>query len=122
MKNREKVFDKVSCLIDFVNHEVVGYLSIKFEEREEYAISHVFGLLKMYKETTGLDEASFASGCGHRKSIEQKQYQELQGYLERLKTYARICGDERNSCSKTDHDATSMCLKRDYMRIHMGMR
>lgn len=42
----------------------------------------------------------------------------LTGYLKRLKTYAHhieICGDERNSYSKTDHDATFMRLKRDYM-------
>ena len=37
---------------------------------------------------------------------------------ERLKTYAHhieICGEERNSYSKTDHSATFMRLKRDYM-------
>ena len=48
----------------------------------------------------------------------QKQYQEMEGYLERLKTYARhieICGESRNSYAKTDHDATFMRLKRDYM-------
>lgn len=44
--------------------------------------------------------------------------QELQGYLERLKTYAHhmeVCGDERNSDFKTDHDAAFMRIKRDYM-------
>ena len=33
----------------------------------------------MYKKGTGLDENLFVSRCGHRKSIQQKQYQELQG-------------------------------------------
>lgn len=101
-----------------MNQEVLGYLGIKLEKREEYAIDYVSELLAMYKEGTGLDENSFVSGCGHRKSIQQKQYQELQGYLKRLKTYARhieICGNERNSYSKTDQDATFMRLKRDYM-------
>ncbi len=70
--------------------------------------------LTMYKETTGLDETSFVSGRGHRKSIQQKQYEELHEYLERLKSYAyhiETCGEERNSYSKTDHDATFMRLK-----------
>lgn len=43
---------------------------------------------------------------------------EVLGYLERLKSYAyhiETCGEERNSYSKTDHDATFMRLKRDYM-------
>ena len=105
MKNRQKTFDKISILIDAMNQEVLGYLGLKLEKREEYAIDYVSELLEMYKRGTGLDENLFVSGYGHRKSIQQKQYQELQGYLKRLKTYAHhieICGDERNSYSKTD--------------------
>lgn len=118
-KNRGKVFEKISALIDSMNHEVLGYMGTKLEKREEYAIDYVSGLLELYKQGTMLDESTFVSGCGHRKSIQQKQYQELQGYLGRLKTYAHhieICGEERNSYSKTDHDATFMRIKRDYMR------
>lgn len=118
VKNRQKVFDKISLLIDAMNREVLGYLGIKFEKREAYAVDYVSELLTMYKETTGLDETSFVSGRGRRKSIRQKQYEELHEYLERLKSYAyhiETCGEERNSYSKTDHDATFMRLKRDYM-------
>ena len=118
VKNRQKVFDKISLLIDAMNQEVLGYLGIKFEKREAYAVDYVSELLTMYKETTGLDETSFVSGRGRRKSIRQKQYEELHEYLERLKSYAyhiETCGEERNSYSKTDHDATFMRLKRDYM-------
>lgn len=117
-KSRGKVFDKISLLIDAMNLQVLGYSGVKLEKREEYAIDYVSELLELYKKGTNLDESMFVSGCGHRKSIQQKQYQELQGYLERLKTYARhieICGENRNSYSKTDHDATFMRLKRDYM-------
>lgn len=52
------------------------------------------------------------------KSLYQKQYETLSGYCERLKNYARhieICGESRNSYSKTDHDATFMRVKSDYM-------
>ena len=117
-KNRGKVFEKISTLIDAMTQEVLGYLNVKLEKREEYAIDYVSELLEMYRKVINLDESTFVSGCGHRKSIQQKQYQELQGYLERLKTYAHhieVCGEERNSYSKTDHDATFMRLKRDYM-------
>ena len=86
VKNRQKVFDKISLLIDAMNREVLGYLGIKFEKREAYAVDYVSELLTMYKETTGLDETSFVSGRGHRKSIRQKQYEELHEYLERLFT------------------------------------
>lgn len=118
IKNREKVFKKISLLLDAMNQEVLGYFSVKLEKREEYAIEYVSGLLERYRSVTDLDESAFVSGRGHRKSIQQKQYQELQGYLERLKRYARhieVCGDKRNSYSKTDHNATFMRIKRDYM-------
>ncbi len=117
-KNREKVFEKISILIEHMNQNVLGFLGIRFEKREEYSIEYVADLLKQYKQGTKLDESTFVSGSGHRKSILQKQYQELQEYLERLKRYAhhiKICGENRNSYSKTDHDATFMRIKRDYM-------
>ena len=117
-KNRQKVFEKISLLIDSMNQEVLGYLGIKIEKREVYAVDYVSERLLMYKKATKLDESSFVFGRGHRKDIRQKQFEKLQEYQERLKTYAchiKICGEERNSYSKTDHDATFMRLKRDYM-------
>ena len=41
MKNRQKTFDKISILIDAMNQEVLGYLGLKLEKREEYAIDYV---------------------------------------------------------------------------------
>ncbi len=44
-------------------------------------------------------------------------YHLLVEYLNKSLEYEekeRICGDTRNSYYKTDHDATAMCLKRDY--------
>ena len=118
LKNREKVFEKVSILIDAMNAEVLGYLGVKFEKRDDYAIEYVEELLEKYRMATTLDINSFVTGRGHRKTLHQRQYQELEGYLNRLKSYAKhieICGDSRNSYAKTDHDATFMRLKRDYM-------
>ena len=45
VKNRQKVFDKISLLIDSMNQEVLGYFGIKFEKREAYAIDYVSELL-----------------------------------------------------------------------------
>ena len=118
LRNRDKVFEKLSVLIDSMNTSVLNYLGIKLEKRNEYAIDYVTELLESYKSATALDRTKFVSGIGHRKSMEQRQYQEMQGYLERLKSYAKhieVCGEKRNSYSKTDHDATFMRIKRDYM-------
>lgn len=46
-----------------------------------------------------------------------KDYQLLCEYLSKSLEYEEkesICGNNRNSYYKTDHDATAMCLKRDY--------
>ena len=118
VRNRDKVFDKLSALIDKINGEVLGYQGIKFEKREVYAVDYVEELLLQYRAATSLDITKFVTGRGHRKTLYQRQYQEMEGYLERLKTYAKhieICGENRNSYAKTDHDATFMHIKRDYM-------
>ena len=116
--NRDKVFEKISQLIDRMNSEVLGYQGISFEKREIYAVEYIETLLLQYQQLTCLDMSSFVTGRGHRKTLHQRQYQELEGYLERLRTYSNhigICGEDRNSYAKTDHDATFMRIKRDYM-------
>ena len=118
IKNRDKVFDKISTLIDEMNSEVLNLLGVRLEKRDEYAVDYVQDILANYKKATGLDTNTFMSGKGHRKSVHQRQYQKMLGYMERLKGYAKhieICGDSRNSYSKTDYDATFMRVKRDYM-------
>lgn len=47
----------------------------------------------------------------------RKDYSLLLEYLTKSLDYEekeRICGPNRNSYYKTDHDATAMCLKEDY--------
>lgn len=118
LRNRDKVFEKISLLIDSMNEKALGLLGVKLEKRNEYAIEYIEEMLVSYAAVTEIDVSKFVSGIGHRKSIYQKQYQEMQGYLAHLKTYAshiEICGQVRNSYSKTDHDATFMRVKCDYM-------
>ena len=45
IKNRLKVFDKISVLIDSMNQQVLGYLGVKLEQRKEYAIEYVSQML-----------------------------------------------------------------------------
>ena len=118
LKNRKKVFGYITNLIEKMNFEVLFYCGFKIETREEYAIEYVEEILRRFSEAAGITPATFVKGSGHRKSTAQKQYEEMEEYLARLKRYAEhiaICGEERNSYSKTDHDASFMRLKRDYM-------
>ena len=53
----------------------------------------------------------------HQKKMLVRQNLQLQKYLSTAMEYEekeRICGPDRNSYYKTDHDATAMCLKEDY--------
>ena len=59
----------------------------------------------------------FVHGSGKKRSPLQRSIEQLEEYADRLKGYIQkpdICG-ERNSYSKTDHDATFMRLKEDAM-------
>lgn len=51
------------------------------------------------------------------EKVQKKKVENLSAYLTKTLEYEekeRICGPNRNSYYKTDHDATAMCLKQDY--------
>ena len=116
-KNRVKVFAKITELLSEINKRIAAF-GVKFGVREEYAIEYLEQILKQYIQLCGFDPASAVRGRGHHKTPEQRYYDKLTSYIARLKKYAehiKICGNERNSYSKTDHDATFMRMKKDYM-------
>ena len=118
INNRNKVFGKITDLIEQINEEDMAILGIKFEKREEYAIEYIEEILKQYKELCNLDENKFVYGKGKRKTSYQRNYEILKEYKERLVQYAKhieICGEKRGSYSKTDKSATFMRVKKDYM-------
>ena len=117
-KNRDKVFLKVTELLEEINTKELAFFDVKFETRSEYAIEYLDVILEKYAGLYNLNPQEFISGKGHRKSVQQRHYQTLEEYKERLENYAHhieICGDERNSYSKTDAGATFMRIKTDYM-------
>jgi len=75
-------------------------------------------ILNRYANICHVDKNSFVFGSGHRKSREQKYYEKLKSYTDKLREYVikiNTCGPNRNSYSKTDHGATFMRMKKDYM-------
>ena len=116
-KNRDKTFAKISTLLEEINSQIV-YYGVRFEIRTEYAIEYLTEIIEKYISITGIDPENIVRGKGHRKTTEQRNYDKLTEYCETLKKYAehiRICGEDRNSYSKTDNDATFMRMKTDYM-------
>ena len=88
------------------------------ETNEEYVPEYLEEMLSAYAKVYRLDENSFVHGKGKHKTVQQRQYEQLQAYARKLKDYQEklsICGEGRNSYAKTDHSATFMHLKKDYM-------
>lgn len=85
----------------FVSKEVATYIS---------------QMLEMIK-IQGINIETIQVGRGHRNPKIVSDYFLLSSYLIKLLDYEEkdeICGPNRNSYYKTDHDATAMCLKEDY--------
>lgn len=117
IKHRQNVFKKITALLEEMNNTLI-YQGVKFEIRTEYAIEYMEQITEQYIKLTGIKPEAIIRGRGHRKTVAQRNYDRLLEHTEKLKKYAkhiRICGDKRNSYSKTDNDATFMRMKRDYM-------
>ena len=85
----------------FISKEVADYVSKMIE------------LLK--RENIDVDNIKTGRGIRNTKIV--SDYLLLSDYLIKLLDYEEkenICGPNRNSYYKTDHDATAMCLKEDY--------
>lgn len=116
-KSRYRLYGKITALLQEIQ-ESLSYTGIRIETNTEYTPEGLEAILDRYAYICRIDESRFVYGTGHRKSTEQRQYEALKGYIRKLKEYVqkiRICGEERNSYSKTDHDATFMRVKTDYM-------
>ena len=117
-KQRYKLFSQVTKLLEEMNDELC-YEGLKLMTNTEYDPEYLEELLERYLAHYGLREEDFVHGSGRRKTRQQKNAEKLKEYTDRLKKYRtqlKICGEDRNSYSKTDHDATFMHVKRDHMK------
>ena len=116
-KSRFRLFAKISALLEEIN-EMLSCGGLKAEINSEYAPEYLELILSKLHDIWELDEERFAHGKGHHKSPEQRNYEKLKVYLNKLKEYRKklsICGENRNSYSKTDLEATFMRMKEDHM-------
>ena len=116
-KSRYRLYTKITTLLNEMN-EVISYFGLKIETGTEYVPNQLEEIAENYAKAVNLDESTFVEGKGHHKTIHQRQYQLLKSYAEKLKEYCEkmdICGQNRNSYSKTDNSATFMRIKTDYM-------
>ena len=112
-KNQAKLLLK---LADFVA-ECEQLYDLKIVYGNTIKMKYVKKLRKKLYTLKKSENVVFVHDIGKRKTPLQKSIETLEDYLYKLKEYNQkihICG-ERNSYSKTDHDATFMRMKEDAM-------
>ena len=117
-KSRYKLFSLVTELLEAMNAEL-RYERLKLATNAEYEPEYLEEVLEGYLAHYGMTEEGFVHGRGQRKTAQQRHAEKLKEYVRRLKKYReqlKICGEDRNSYSKTDPDATFMHVKKDHMR------
>jgi len=98
-------------------NELIGKLSELVPCNTITTSKEIDDLIEKLKEVKTEEVSQFVYGKGRRKTSFQRIYDELVKVKEALKDAEMriaICGDERNSYSKTDPDATFMHMKYDY--------
>ncbi len=98
--------------------EILKKAGIRIHIGNSIQLRHLKKLKKKLKTRCRDDGIQFVSGKGKHKSILQRLVEKVDDWISKFKQYiadVHICGD-RNSYSKTDHDATFMHMKEDHMR------
>ena len=117
-KFRDKLYKKITKQIKVLNgHYAV--MGIFFPVYEAYDSDYLKRIMDFLTKEVEQSEVSFVYGKGTRKTALQRDYEYILEYYEKLKEYndyIAIIGSSRNSCARTDHDATFMHMKEDYMR------
>ena len=112
-KHQEKMLSGVAELV--AECEVMYGFKVTYNDR--ISLKTLKKLVKQLKKVCRKERVVFVYGSGKRKTPLQRSVEQAEEYLQRMKDYVyklHICGD-RNSYSKTDHDATFMRMKEDAM-------
>ena len=116
-KSRYRLFAKITGLLTEINTDL-SWSGLCLETNEEYVPEQLKEMLAAYARVYHLDENSFVHGKGRHKTVQQRRYEHLRYYAQKIEEYREkltVCGEGRNSYAKTDHSATFMHLKKDHM-------
>ena len=114
IKNRDKLLAKLPSFLAKLNKD----LGLSLYCNKKIGLHHLKKIRRRLRAMQKQQEVVFVHGIGKHKSLLQRDFEELDGYIQRLKDYywkIHTCG-QRNSFAKTDTDATFMRMKEDAMR------
>lgn len=104
-----------------LEHKIESLLKEMGKESNNISSSSLLKELKEFEKENNIKVEKIKTGKGIRLSKDKKLCILGYQYLNKLLEYEekeRICGPNRNSYYKTDHDATAMALKSDYYSGH----
>lgn len=131
-KFRYKLYEKITAEIEEINAEI-AWSGVQITTNPEYVPDYLNEIVEQLVLLWELDSSTFVYGSGKRKSKEQRHYEHLTTFCQKIQEYIQkieICGPNRNSYSKTDNSATFMRIKTDYMgndqllpayNVHIGV-
>lgn len=117
-KFRDKLYQKITKQIKVINEHYME-MGIFFPMYETYDLGYLKRILNFLDQEVKQKEITFVQGKGTRKTPQQRDHEKIAEYVTKLEEYEKyiaIIGTNRNSCARTDHDATFMHMKEDYMR------
>ena len=109
---QKKLYLKISKALKQIEKDYETSVKLK----DSYHPSDLEPLCQLFERQIEQEGIQFVYGKGKRKHPVQRLFESLKEYQAKLEEYQKhlsICG-ERNSYSKTDHDATFMHGKEDY--------
>ena len=107
-KFRYKLYEKITAEIEEINAEI-AWSGVQITTNPEYVPDYLNEIVEQLVLLWELDTSTFVYGSGKRKSKEQRHYEHLTTFCQKLQEYIQkieICGPNRNSYSKTDNSAT----------------
>lgn len=113
-KRKEKLLGKLPALFTQAGED----FGIRVQHGDSIRLRHLKRLRRKLRGKIEEDGIAFVHGSGKRKTQIQRTFEELDGYIARLKNYISDLHEMRgrNSFAKTDKDATFMRMKEDAMK------
>jgi len=115
-RNRAKLMEKISVLLEQIDDSIVQD-QMDRDEPVEFSPSMLEGLVSELQ--TSIDKTAVPENKEQKseKREKERQLRQLRAHWDKLREYDRHLGilGDRNSYSKTDHDATFMRMKEDAM-------
>lgn len=116
-KNRAKLMEKIATLLSQIDDAIAQENAAELQEQTEFTPSLLMEIIGELKTSIAASPVPEGKEEKTRIKAKEKQIKQLEKHRDKLVEYDRrleTIGD-RNSCSKTDEDATFMHMKEDAM-------